>query len=238
MATFYTRDPEGGPWHEYQRELLPDGTVGPPLQAGPPRTFVVGVDLGQVQDYSAFVVVETERTNPGDPGLPTFAHDVSHLERHRGELYPVIAARVARLCAELPAPPVLVIDETGCGRGVCDQLRLARPRTSWYVPATITPGMDATPQPDGSWHVAKRLLVGCTQVALQNRRLKVGKNLPLASVLVREMLSFKAKITPSGNVTFGAPPTTDWRNGVHDDLVLAVALAVWAAEQQAPFYVD
>jgi hypothetical protein len=127
---------------------------------------------------------------------------------------------------------VLVVDETGVGRAVCDQLRQANPRVAWFTPVTITSGMDAVAQEDGSWHTAKRLLVGAVQVALQNGRLKVGKKLPLAPVLVKEMLSFKARVTPSGNVTYGVPDTSDWRQGVHDDLLLSVALGIWAAERR------
>lgn len=238
MPTMYYRDAEGGPWREYRGELLPGGAVGPPRVPPPPMTFVVGADLGQVVDYTALTVVETQRLNPGDPGLPVYSHQVSHLERHRGTLYPVIAARIVQLCAELPAPPVLVVDESGVGRAVCDEIRLANPRTKWFCPVTITPGMDDAVQPDGSWHVAKRLLVGKVQVALQRRHLKAGKNLPLTPTLVRELLTFRAKITSAGNVVYGAPPAVDWRDKSHDDLVLSVALAVWAAEKLPPFYVD
>jgi hypothetical protein len=44
---------------------------------------------------------------------------------------------------------------------------------------------------------------------------------PAAEVLTRELEGFKVKITPAANETFGT-----WRDGEHDDLVLAVALAV------------
>ena len=49
--------------------------------------------------------------------------------------------------------------------------------------------------------------------------------LPLAQVLVRELQTFTVQITDAGNETFGA------ENGrAHDDLVLAVSLALWVAE--------
>src|SRR5262245_17791773 len=121
----YYRDAEGGPWREYRGELQEGGKVvipGAPLP--PSTTFTVGADLGQVADFSAFAVVESHRLNPGDPGEPLYHHEVSHLERHRGELYPVMAGRVVQLCAGLPAPPFLAVDETGVGRSVCDTLRL------------------------------------------------------------------------------------------------------------------
>jgi len=58
-------------------------------------------------------------------------------------------------------------------------------------------------------------------------RLKFGKQLKLASVVQRELGTFVEKITPAGNQTFAA----DWREGQHDDLVLAVALALWLGEK-------
>lgn len=239
MAKLYTRDAGGGFWREHPAELGEDGTV---LLGGAPALpaetwFTVSADLGQVNDYTAVAIVESVQANPGSTGEAVYSHDVSHLERYRGMPYPEVADRLVRLCAHLPAAPVLVIDETGVGRAVCDQLRRANPRTVWFCPITITAGMDAVAQPDGSFHVAKRQLVGAVQVAQQNHRLKVGKSLPLAPVLVKECLSFQARITSSGNVVYGVPDTSDWRNGVHDDLVLAVALGVWGAEHVPRGYV-
>lgn len=232
MPKMYFRDAEGGFWREYRGELEEGGKVLPNGAAPlPPQTvFTVSCDLGQVQDFTAVAIVESCRLNPGDTGDALYSHEVSHLERYRGMPYPDVAERLVRLCASLPAPPVLAVDETGVGRAVCDQLRRANPRTAWFCPITITTGMDAALQRDGSYHVGKRLLVGVVQVAQQNHRLKVGRSLPLAPVLVKECLSFKARILPSGHVTYGVPDTSDWRNGVHDDLVLSVAMGLWGAE--------
>ena len=38
-------------------------------------------------------------------------------------------------------------------------------------------------------------------------------------------MAFQVKITAAANATFGA-----WREGSHDDLVLAVAMACWYGE--------
>ena len=70
------------------------------------------------------------------------------------------------------------------------------------------------------------------QVMLQARRLKVAPSLPEAATLVRELTTFQVKITPAANEVFGA-----WREGQHDDLVLAVAIAIWQAERQLEFWV-
>jgi len=77
--------------------------------------------------------------------------------------------------------------------------------------------------------VPKKELVASLQVLLQTRRLKVAKTLPEAATLVRELETFRVKVTEAANETFGA-----WREGQHDDLVLAVALAAWMGERCLP----
>ena len=74
----------------------------------------------------------------------------------------------------------------------------------------------------------KKELVTCLQVVLQARRLQIARGLLEAATLVRELQSFQVKITASAHETFGV-----WRDGQHDDLVLAVALACWWAERWA-----
>ena len=48
-------------------------------------------------------------------------------------------------------------------------------------------------------------------------------------MLVRELENFRAKITPAGRDTYEA-----WREGDHDDTVLATALACWFGERALP----
>ena len=48
---------------------------------------------------------------------------------------------------------------------------------------------------------------------------------------MRDLETFRVKVTAAANETFGA-----WREGQHDDLVLAVGIAAWQAERQAPFF--
>ena len=86
-------------------------------------------------------------------------------------------------------------------------------------------GIDVT-EVTGSMRVPKKELVSCLQILLQTRRLHIVQSLPDAAVLVRELETFRVKITEVANETFGA-----WREGQHDDLVLAVALAAWMGER-------
>jgi hypothetical protein len=74
--------------------------------------------------------------------------------------------------------------------------------------------------------VRKRDLVSTMQVLMRTSRLKVAVALPEAATLVQELLAFQVKIAPHGYDTSGT-----WREGGHDDLALAVALAYWCGEQ-------
>jgi hypothetical protein len=73
--------------------------------------------------------------------------------------------------------------------------------------------------------VPKKELVSTLQVLLQARRIRVAPSLPGAQTLVRELQNFKKKF-PAVSDPFEA-----WREGPHDDLVLAVAIAAWLGER-------
>ena len=75
------------------------------------------------------------------------------------------------------------------------------------------------------------MLVSTVQALLHDGRLQIQKDLPEAPVLKMELEDFRASVTDSGRWTFGA------RSGAHDDLVLALALALWRASRRAPMYV-
>lgn len=181
---------------------------------------VVGLDLGQAQDYTALVVVQ------GQVEAGRRLYEVPHIERWPLKTsYPAIARAVSeRLRHPDLAGATLVVDGTGVGRAVTD---LFKPLGRRLCPVTIHAGEQVT-EAEGYTRVPKRDLVGCVQVALQEGRLKVASALPEADTLIRELLEFRVTLTDSGRDTYGAP---DWRAGAHDDLVLALALALWKSEQ-------
>ncbi len=77
----------------------------------------------------------------------------------------------------------------------------------------------------GTVSVPKRDLVATVAVLLEQRRLKIAEALPEAPTLVRELQEFKRRVTPAGHEQLAS-----WRESVHDDLVLATALACWWRE--------
>ena len=188
--------------------------------------FYVGLDLGQAQDFTGLAIVERIAAPAGGREA---VHHVRHLERFPLRTpYTAVVTGVSRL---LSAPPLrgacrLVVDATGVGAAVVDLLAAARLAP---VPVTITGGDVASRDDRGGWRVPKRDLVAVLLVLLQGGRLKIARELPEAETLQRELLGFQVKITASAHDTYGA-----WREGAHDDLVLAVALACWYCETHPP----
>ena len=224
-----------------------------------PYDFYVGLDLGQLFDYTALAVLEEpvhvpagdaphaaglappdtsgwvsldrltpaqqrywravgeQRGRPPDPPLL-----LRHLERHRGVSYVDIAARVQRLLTTPPlseANVVLLADATGVGRGVTDLLAA---RDLAPVCVTIHGGNEVHADLARSeLHVPKRELILSTQLALQQQRLRIAAGLEHAVTLTDELKTYQVKVSAAGHDSYSA------REGAHDDLVLAAALAVW-----------
>lgn len=196
-------------------------------------TYFVGLDLGQAQDYTALTVVGADptmkkyRASDYEPvreiGCLPLSFNVRHLQRYAlGTSYPAIVEDVSQKVGQLQGS-ILTIDHTGCGRPVFDLFE----RAGLYpLGITITSG-DTAHGEDRQWRVPKRDLVGILQVAVQAGRFKVAQELPEAKQLVDELLNFRVKI----NLKTAHDSYEAWREGVHDDLVLSVALACWTATE-------
>src|SRR5436853_6859580 len=152
--------------------------------------------------------------------LPPPIFQVGHLEGlPRGTPYPAILAHVSRLLTKLPGHPELVIDFTGVGRPVFDMFVY-----SGISPLGVLITAGASETRDGSiCGVPKLTLVSRLQALLHEGRLKILRELAEAETLVRELQDFRVEFTAAGHLTFNA------RTGKHDDLVLALAIAVWRA---------
>jgi hypothetical protein len=205
---------------ETKAELASLG-VTRPATAKP--SYFVGLDLGQSQDYSALCILERHGLSRDD-----YSFDCRHLQRWQLRTgYPEIVAATARMMNSDVLQsglkrPMLAVDATGVGAPVIDLFKQERMRAK-LEPIQIIGGSEVTKE-NGTTRVPKRDLVSVVQVALQNKTLKIAPSLPDAETLIRELGNFKVKITDTAHDSYGA-----WREGTHDDLVLAVALALWAS---------
>ncbi len=205
--------------------------------------YVMGLDLGQSKDYTALAIVEATPTKytqtvvgreretglPIDRDIQVEGPPVSlalrHLERPElGTPYTEIVRQVSERLRAIPGA-LVAVDKTGVGAAVVDMFADQHLLT---VAITITSG-DTVHGEGREWRVPKRDLVHGLLVALQEGRFQYAAGLPMAPTLVQELTEFQMKLNErTGHDTYEA-----WREGSHDDLVLAVAMACWLAEQEA-----
>ena len=192
----------------------------------------IGLDVGQVRDPSAIAIVEgAETQGEWDPAV--FAHRkevglrLRYLERvPLGTPYAGVVERVREMTrsAELAGRCRLVVDATGVGRPVVELLR-GGDLGCEVMPVIVTGGEMET-MAQGYYRVPKRDLITGVQVLLQNGELQIAAGLEQGAALLREMAEMRVKVTAEGNEQFGS-----WREGEHDDLVFAVALACWGVKK-------
>lgn len=193
------------------------------------KRFSAGCDLGKLQDYTAVAVIErvphvnkfrVEGVDDAGKKVPAALH-VRHLQRFAlGTEYWRIAEELKAMLAREPlrGESALAMDYTGVGVAVEETFK---ERGLDAAPVLITGAGQQTRQ-GKVWHVPKADLIVGLLADMQSGRLVVAGELPEAKTLVSELLTMEYHHTPAANVTYCH------REGKHDDLVLAVALARWA----------
>jgi hypothetical protein len=183
-------------------------------------SFYVGLDLGQMNDYTAVVVLEHVEQEEKE-----HAWHLTHIERLAlGTSYQDVARHIERLIREIKTvgTVTLIVDATGVGKPVIDSLKEDGLKP---VAVTVTGGLNVSYDPSSGWTVPKRDLVSAAKVMLGKRQLKIARELKFKDVLLSELQNYHVKINiASGHDTYEA-----WREGEHDDLVFALSLACWWA---------
>ena len=181
-------------------------------------SWTVGLDIGQSSDPTALAAVQHAGEDPTE-------YHLRHVTRFElGTPYPTIAEKVAALMqSEKLTSATLVVDATGVGRPIVEMLEEegCDPISIWIT------GGDSVSQSGSEYRVPKRELASTVQALLQSGRLKFAQNLPFRDVLVDELQKFRAKIDlDSGTASF-----EHWREKDTDDIVLALACALWYAQR-------
>lgn len=188
--------------------------------------FVLAADLGQSNDPTAVAVLCHRRTElmhwQGKIREVTETFDVRHLQRlPLGLSYVDQVEHIAMLLAR---PPLrgdceFVVDATGVGRAVADLFDGAGLKP---MKVTITAGDNHTAHGVRRWSVPKGVLISTLDARLHTGELRFAADLQEAGAMAEELKDFRRKVSVAGRYSYDA------RVGKHDDLVLAVALALWA----------
>ena len=79
-------------------------------------------------------------------------------------------------------------------------------------------------------NIPKRDLVMATLIAFERGGLKFAADLPELPALITELQNFEMRFTAKGNDAYSA------KGANHDDMVLALSLAVWSAQNTQECY--
>ena len=168
------------------------------------RRYVMGVDLARKNDWTVALVLD-EKTK----------HVVA-FERFHGVPWNEICNRIAALAGRYHNA-LVVPDATGVGDPVVETLSAQRVRLE---PIVITGGKNVT---DAG--VPKTTLIQALMVAAENHEFTFPASL---EILTNELSNFEYDTTASGSLVYSAP------EGMHDDAVMALALAMWGARFAPP----
>ena len=210
-----------------------------PLPAAPrgarPHAYM-GQDLGERVDPSALAIAEyvSAPTSTVDPATwePLFRCSLAlrHMESPPlGTEYPDVAAR-ARQVAQHPRIAgrcTLVVDANGAGAGAMSLFK--KPEFPAPLIAMIATGGQEARATEGGYNVPKPMLLDRLEYLLRTKKLRIAVA-PWTEPLIRELTMIKRELQPSGYVTYSSP--------IHDDMVMALAMAAWWAWKEHERYLD
>ena len=184
-------------------------------------TFILSLDPAQLRDWSALCAIDMQYK----PDERRFHYDLVAMNRKQGLPYDQIVSWVARTIKN-PAfnvrePPDFILDATGVGVAVRDMLRAKGVRMKSI---TITAG-EAYSRQGNFMHVGKARLIGKFLGAFDSGKVHVNPNMAIWPAVEREMLAFRAEMSTQGRVKLEA------EQGENDDMLFALAMAVWYGEE-------
>ena len=197
----------------------------------PAPMVYLGLDLGQRRDHSALAVVQLGWIACGRCPQ-TFAYRfqpelvIRSLERFPlgtcyDGLHDVILARIDSIDSAVPEMQ-LIIDAGGPGPPVVDRLRKSAPASLRIRPVIITGGKAENRLPGGYTGIPRRSLVSTILLAIGAKSLRCPQGIKNWSEFLKELVGLKPETTQTA------------AHDSHDDLVMAVALAVHSAVRDTP----
>lgn len=184
--------------------------------------ITIGMDVGREHDPAALAVLHSRDFRP-DSHRPIWkVLDVGNIEL--GTEYTQLAHTAADLAADFHHagfPTVLAVDATGIGGAVVELARRRQPDVH-LAAVTISGGHTLSRTDDHDYTVGKHRLTEVLQVALEQGGLRLPDTNGTYE-LHQQLANFARVPTGTGHVRHEASTG-------HDDLVLALELALWAGD--------
>ncbi len=189
-------------------------------------SYFMGLDVGKVTDFSALCVLARWYRKVGDEVQRQYT--VTQLGQFPiGLEYVYVEEGVKQVWDKLkllPSRTICMVDQTGVGSPVCDHLRHKGMRITGV---NITGGSEVTRPNDNTYNVPKAILVTLLVSAVQTGILHLLPDLKIKDEFTKQMQNFGYQINrETGHTSYESQSSV-----IHDDLVIAVALALFAGEK-------
>ncbi len=226
MFSYLARRALAAPVSQFDQELRLRQVAHAPEK----RDFLVGLSVGQGVQPSSVAVLELFRPS-AEGGSKTYA--CRHLRRwpSPATTYPALVAHLGEMLRDpLLIGSDLIVEAGPSIKVILALLRKAR-LGARIRPVEVTAGAESG-YVEGVWKVAKAVAIETARQILQEDRLvfddqmpqEVMTTTPSAQTIYQSLLMYPYNRTPTTNDAFAS------REGVDDDLILALALACWFAE--------
>ena len=183
--------------------------------------IIIGLDLGQQDDYTVVSVIQIIETPVGSD---IYKYKLIFLYKFQlKETYTSIVLWVADFIKTTfdPNAYILVVDYGGPGRPVVD---LLEEHELNLIALTTTGGLEANWRNGNRITVPKRELITSLEVVFQSQKLSIHKDIMHLKDLEKEILNFEGKPKANNSVKFEAA----YKH--HDDIIMSLSMAIWYAE--------
>ncbi len=192
------------------------------------RRFLVGLDIAQGIDRTAFSIILDESVPSKDRLLPR-RREIVRADHIPSMSYADLAVVVKNLMADksLVGRSHLAVDASGVGRAFCDILQT---KDVPHVRVQMTGGESESETKEKGRtfsNVGKARLLSALNSALHTGDLKVG-NFASRDLLRQELESFEADITKAGRLVIEGGTSFG-----HGDLAVASCLAYWLSDHRS-----
>jgi phage FluMu gp28-like protein len=192
--------------------------------------YFCGCDLGRKRDPSTLAIIEVQYTGSGR------LYVVSYLKRFTLSMYySDISAKLAKTDESLKriaakkgkkASNTFILDATGLGAPICELVEKKLGSNADLKRVYITGGINTTEGSEyNEYHVPKGQLISGLMAAFDSKSIYMTRRSNEIGQIKTELAEFQIHITEAGRDHFD-----DRGKGHHSDLVIALALAVWAAD--------
>jgi hypothetical protein len=196
------------------------------------RRFIVGLDIAQAVDRTAYCIIKDERVPFYD------ANGRQELGKRRREIVTAaqlpqmsysdlaIVTRNLMMDSAIAGRAYLAVDSSGVGRAFCDILNT---KSVLHTRVTMTAGENESEMKERGTtfnNVGRNRLLSALNSAIHTGDLTIG-NFPSRDLLREELESFEAQVGTTGRIRIEGGTSFG-----HGDLTVACALSLWLSDHR------